>query len=112
MRYDGGEEQTEQNGHPIPGLIEILLDISGKVGGLQTGQEITLDELRSTRHDMREDVIRLHERIDEIPRQEREGLLEWLGFSPREAIGLLIAAVMGLAGTLQGNHLLDALLGH
>jgi hypothetical protein len=112
-------ESGELNGHHIswPQMFGIMSDILHKVGGLQTGQEMTREEVRSG-------LIRVHERIDNLhlhghqqihhlhgrvtvleaaPKPERRGWIQSTGLSPRELISLVILVIMSLTGTLTSD---------
>lgn len=100
MRYEG-----QLNGHPSWNLLEALAGIRQQIGGLEARQEITLEEVRTTRREMREDVVRLHERIDKhvTVRPDRRGWIERSGMSLKEMIGLAIVVLMSLTGTLSSD---------
>lgn len=118
-------QHEQQNGYPSWDLVEILLGIRHDIGALKASQQLTHEEVRSHHLAMKQDIIRVHERMDwEVramhKRVEREvkaigkrGLPAWiesLGLSSlKEAVILATLIVGGLTGGLTVDKLLSAL---
>jgi len=106
MRY----EDRPMNGHHQPSwdLFGILLDLKHSVGGLETGQELMREQMTAGLDRVHERIDVVHQRIDTHlakPPPGRPAWSEFLGLSPREAIGLLIVAVAAITGTLSSDML-------
>jgi len=92
------------NGHPPSWeLHHTLSEINANIGRLQAGQELTRQELHTTRKELHVGLTRVHQRIDDMPR--RRSITELTGMSVKELLTYAILIILAINGTLNGETL-------
>lgn len=111
------------NGFPSwPQLVGMFASIENRLGGVQMGQHLSIEQSRKMDQRLAEGLTRVHERIDELKLhgsqeitdlQGRVTTLEatkgvrrqrdWLGLSTRELLSLIALIVMSITGTLSSD---------
>jgi len=112
------------NGHPSwAQLVGMFASIENRLGGLQVGQNLSIDQHRKTDQRLAEGLSRVHERIDALQASGRRELtdiqgrvttlesrapskpqlLAWLGLSTREILSLIAIIAMSITGTLSSD---------
>lgn len=119
MEHDGG-----RNGYPSwDRLIEKFGAIERCLGGLQTGQQLTIEQVRLgfDRVHQRIDNLHLHgsreldrlrDRVTTIEAgQQSSTWRDRFGISAKELVGLIVVVAMSVTGTLSSD-IVVAWLGH
>jgi len=111
MRYD----EQPRNGHHDPdwSLFGILLDIKGKMSSVETGLELTREQLTTGLDRVHERIDVVHERMDThlaTPKPEKHGWMSSTGLEPKELVSLILMALVGLG--MLSPDILRAWLGH
>lgn len=105
-----------RNGYPSWNLVGIISSIETRLGGLQKGQDLTIEQVRlgfdrvhqridSLHLHGNKELDKLHHRVTKIEMRGPQGVAGFMGMSAKELIGWGIIIVMSMSGTLTSDIL-------